>query len=344
MRISKAMQNFFLSLLLMGIFLFFSVANAAPFQNGNFETGINPPTNENRISVGSTNLTGWTVTSGTAFWTYTHRLYGQYSIYIGCESSTNVSQIFDTIEGNTYTVTYFLFAHNSTGSENNKVEWTVKDTNSSGTILFTRRDSPTQGVLTQYSFTFVASSITTYLSLKSNVPGGGACSVIDNITVTTPPPQTVQYAANYPSDPSHLRLKAIPGQDMVFDFTAVNTGGAHDANATDLKFSTSQHISFKVGSVTCESGRRTVQKAEGGELWQPSENFTTSGVASSGLSACSSGNITYSSTGGTGPWTYTPTGTYDDNVRGIRVQPTGTFASGLSTPTAYRVYWLGKIK
>lgn len=56
----------------------------------------------------------------------------------------------------------------------------------------------------------------------------------------------------------------------------------------------------------------------------------TNGATASGLSLASS-NITYSqAAGGAAPYTYTPTGTFDARVRGIRIAPTGTMPAATS--------------
>jgi uncharacterized repeat protein (TIGR01451 family) len=56
----------------------------------------------------------------------------------------------------------------------------------------------------------------------------------------------------------------------------------------------------------------------------------TNGATASGLSFASA-NVTYSqASGGTTSFTYTPTGTYDGRVTGIRVAPTGTMAAATS--------------
>jgi uncharacterized repeat protein (TIGR01451 family) len=63
----------------------------------------------------------------------------------------------------------------------------------------------------------------------------------------------------------------------------------------------------------------------------------TNGTPTSGLNAFDAGTmVRYSATGSAGPFTYTPTGAADANVRAIRIAPTGTMAaasSGTSQPT-----------
>lgn len=58
----------------------------------------------------------------------------------------------------------------------------------------------------------------------------------------------------------------------------------------------------------------------------------TNGTTTSGLNAFNAATmVTYSSaSGGAAPYTYTPTGTFDASVRGIRVRPTGTMAAATS--------------
>lgn len=58
----------------------------------------------------------------------------------------------------------------------------------------------------------------------------------------------------------------------------------------------------------------------------------TNGTTTSGLNAFNAATmVTYSSaSGGAAPYTYTPTGTFDASVRGIRIAPTGTMAAATS--------------
>jgi Surface adhesin CshA non-repetitive domain 2 len=63
----------------------------------------------------------------------------------------------------------------------------------------------------------------------------------------------------------------------------------------------------------------------------------TNGTPTSGLNTFNAGTmVRYSSNGTAGPFTYTPTGTADANVRAIRIAPTGTMSgasSGTSQPS-----------
>jgi hypothetical protein len=64
----------------------------------------------------------------------------------------------------------------------------------------------------------------------------------------------------------------------------------------------------------------------------------TNGTPTSGLNAFNAGTMVRfsSAPGGTTAFTYTPTGAFDPNVRGIRINPTGTMAaatSGTSQPS-----------
>jgi hypothetical protein len=58
----------------------------------------------------------------------------------------------------------------------------------------------------------------------------------------------------------------------------------------------------------------------------------TNGTPTSGLNTFNAGTmVRYSQgAGGVAPYTYTPTGSFDANVRGIRIAPTGTMAAASS--------------
>jgi hypothetical protein len=121
-------------------------------------------------------------------------------------------------------------------------------------------------------------------------------------------------------DPSNTKKKAIPGEDMVTTLTVTNSGGQPFADSVTNTLSIPTNLAFKVGSVS----------------------FTAN---TSGLTCCgTAGNVLYSSTGTSGPWTYTPSGTYDSNVRAIKYTPTGTMATGHSTPVSYSVAYTAQIQ
>jgi uncharacterized repeat protein (TIGR01451 family) len=58
----------------------------------------------------------------------------------------------------------------------------------------------------------------------------------------------------------------------------------------------------------------------------------TNGTPTSGLNTFNAGTMVRfsSASGGVAPYTYTPTGAFDVNVRGIRIAPTGTMAAATS--------------
>jgi uncharacterized repeat protein (TIGR01451 family) len=74
----------------------------------------------------------------------------------------------------------------------------------------------------------------------------------------------------------------------------------------------------------------------------------TNGTTTSGLNAFNqSSMVRYSSAaGGVAPYTYTPSGTFDVNVRGIRIAPTGTMAaaSGATTQPSFTVRFRAQVR
>ncbi|MFM7379404.1 MAG: hypothetical protein ACKO1O_14965 [Erythrobacter sp.] len=105
--------------------------------------------------------------------------------------------------------------------------------------------------------------------------------------------------------------KAIPGAVVEYAITVRNVGaGTFDASSIVLLDVMPAGMAFAVGTPVT----------------------FTNGTTTSGLNTFNAGTmVTYSqATGGAAPYTYTPTGTFDANVRGIRIAPTGTMAAASS--------------
>lgn len=124
-------------------------------------------------------------------------------------------------------------------------------------------------------------------------------------------------------DPAVENRKAVPGEDMLHSATVVNTGGPVDADALAIVLDIPNPLSFKVGSIT----------------------FTDAvGGGASGLTCCYS--VEYSSTAGPAyTWTTTaPTGTYNPNVRGLRLIPSGAMNDGSSSATGFKFTYQTQIQ
>jgi len=105
--------------------------------------------------------------------------------------------------------------------------------------------------------------------------------------------------------------KMIPGAVVEYAITVRNVGaGTVDASSIVLLDVMPAEMAFAVGTPVT----------------------FTNGTTTSGLNTFNAATmVTYSqASGGAAPYTYTPTGTYDANVRGIRIAPTGTMAAATS--------------
>ncbi len=105
--------------------------------------------------------------------------------------------------------------------------------------------------------------------------------------------------------------KLIPGAIVEYTVSVRNVGtGAVDASSIVILDVMPADMAFAVGTPVT----------------------FTNGTPTSGLNTFNAATmVTYSSAaGGVTPYTYTPTGTFDGNVRGIRIRPTGTMAAATS--------------
>lgn len=105
--------------------------------------------------------------------------------------------------------------------------------------------------------------------------------------------------------------KAIPGAVVEYAITVRNVGaGTVDASSIVLLDVMPPEMAFAVGTPVT----------------------FTNGTPTSGLNTFNANTmVTYSqASGGAAPYTYTPTGSFDANVRGIRIAPTGTMAAATS--------------
>ena len=91
-------------------------ANAVPFVNGSFETG--PATTRfTTLDPGSTAMTGWTVGGGGVDYIggYWNAQNGSRSVDLSGGAPGSISQTFDTIAGQGYTVTFYLSGNGDNG-------------------------------------------------------------------------------------------------------------------------------------------------------------------------------------------------------------------------------------
>lgn len=160
-------------------------ANAAPFINGNFETGPTPGT-FTTLAAGSNVITGWTVGGGGIDYvgTYWNAQSGSRSIDLSGMAPGSISQSFDTIAGMSYAVTFFLGGNGDGGLVPKTA--TVSATGGAATN-YTVLASPTPTMnYTAFTYNFMAIGAMTTLTFAS-ATGNPFGPVLDNVAVTAVP-------------------------------------------------------------------------------------------------------------------------------------------------------------
>ena len=160
-------------------------ANAVPFVNGSFETG--PATTRfTTLDPGSTAMTGWTVGGGGVDYIggYWNAQNGSRSVDLSGGAPGSISQTFDTIAGQGYTVTFYL-----SGNGDNGVGPRTASVNATGsaTTNYTVTASTTPNMTyTPFTYNFFATGASTTLTFAS-LTGNAYGPVLDNVAVTAVP-------------------------------------------------------------------------------------------------------------------------------------------------------------
>lgn len=158
---------------------------AAAFSNGSFELGTDPgvflP-----LSAGSTDLTGWTVTSGTIDYTGStwQASDGSRSLDLSGMQAGQIAQTFDTILGGNYQVLFDL-AGNPAGDPVEKLLRVAATGSTSQDYSFDTTGKTLTAMgwqTTAYSFTATSPSTTLLFTSLINTPFGPA---LDNVRVST---------------------------------------------------------------------------------------------------------------------------------------------------------------
>ena len=169
------------------------VGTPAPAQanlvtNGSFEEGTNKPTsNFTTLSAGNTDITGWTVTSGSVDWirTYWTAQQGSYSLDLsGNSAGTIAATSFATTSGNWYEVDFWMSANPDSGLGQKDLQVAVSGIPSTENFSYTvtSANSLTNMLWALKSMNFQAQSSSTTLSFISltNSAWGPA---LDNVSV-----------------------------------------------------------------------------------------------------------------------------------------------------------------
>ena len=183
----KQLANLGVTLAITGIALGVShrSAQAAAFSNGSFELGTDPGSLIT-LPAGSTDLTGWTVTSGTIDYTGStwQASDGSRSLDLSGMQAGQIAQTFDTILGATYQVLFDL-AGNPAGDPVEKLLRVAATGSTSQDYSFDTTGKTVTAMgwqTTAYSFTATSPSTTLLFTSLINTPYGPA---LDNVRVST---------------------------------------------------------------------------------------------------------------------------------------------------------------
>ena len=147
------------------------LADALPFQNGSFELGSYTSNPFDTLAAGNTNITGWTINSGSVDWigNYWDASEGSRSLDMSGLSLGSISQTFDTVAGLTYQI-LFDMAGNVDGDPTTKIlDVTVATPEVTQIFTFdtTGLARPDNMGWTTYSFFFTPNSSSTTLTFTS---------------------------------------------------------------------------------------------------------------------------------------------------------------------------------
>jgi len=167
-----------------------SVASAAGFQNGSFETGTAPGA-FTELAAGNGSITGWTIGGHSVDYigSYWQASNGERSIDLSGGAAGSLAQSFDTLIGQTYTVTFDMAGNPDNGSLKSM---TVSAAADSANYSFdsTVTSKPNMGWSTK-SFQFTANSTTSTLMFASN-ENSAYGTALDNVSVqAVPEPATM---------------------------------------------------------------------------------------------------------------------------------------------------------
>jgi choice-of-anchor C domain-containing protein len=179
-----------LALLVGGV----SLAHAAAFTNGSFETGTTSPGSFTTLYAPDTSITGWTVIGAGetpsidyigSYWTASD---GVRSLDLSGLSKGGVSQTFDTVFGQQYSVSFDV-AGNPDKTYNKVLGFTLSVGPAIADITFVQgaNTKASMGWLT-YSYSFVANAVSTTLSFLSKTdPDCCWGPALDNVRVSAVP-------------------------------------------------------------------------------------------------------------------------------------------------------------
>lgn len=176
------------SILVAGALLGSGLTQATPFQNGSFELGAVNPGGGFATVVGSTAITGWTVSPGNVDYigTYWTAADGTRSVDLAGNTLGTISQTFDTLTGVVYDVVFAMAANPDHIARPRTLKVSAGDEsgiysfNTSGTTLLNMG-------WTDFSFQFTADAAQTTLSFEALNQACCFGPALDNVRVSQVP-------------------------------------------------------------------------------------------------------------------------------------------------------------
>jgi choice-of-anchor C domain-containing protein len=170
-------------------------AAAAPFQNGSFELGGVAPCNTFNVPIGSTLITGWTVSAGNIDWLGAPPACGWQAsngvasldmVGSGAGGIGGIQQTFDTVPGVTYQVQFDMAGNFGAPPVVKPLAVTINGVTTNYTFDTTGRSQNNMGWVTQ-TITFVAAGPTSTINFVSDVSLSGgtlnAGAALDNVRI-----------------------------------------------------------------------------------------------------------------------------------------------------------------
>lgn len=175
-------------------------AAAAGFVNGSFESSTcgTPSGGFTTVVAGNNCITAWTVDSGSVDLVngYWQAYDGTHSVDLAGNQPGSISQLFDTVAGQLYSVDYWL-SGNPDGGDFQK--WGVVSAVNGGTIasatfLGLQGLSHSNMNYNHWNFQFTATGNSTKLTFASDPSEGFYGAVLDSVSVTGPVPEPSTWA------------------------------------------------------------------------------------------------------------------------------------------------------
>lgn len=173
-----------------------SASAANLITNGSFETGVGDAGlgGFTTLGAGSTNMTGWTVASGSVDWINGYWMAddGTHSVDMNGNSVGAIEQTINTVAGRTYTLTFDMSGNPYIGSDTRTMQVSAGGASAPFTYTFTTPpNSHADMNWVEESLNFTATGPTTLITFASTSTGNCCWGpALDDVAVMVPEPMT----------------------------------------------------------------------------------------------------------------------------------------------------------